>query len=76
MTVDVIYLGLAQAFYAAEQGDTAGVGRPSQAGWQWQDQPRLAKDIRAALAVERKDSPPQLISLPIQLSDASKSQSK
>lgn len=78
MTVDVIYLGLAQAFYAAEQGDTAGVGRPSPigTGWQWQEQPKLAKDIRAAIAVERKDSPPQLISLPIQISNASNTQSK
>ena len=76
MTVDVIYLGLAQAFYTTEQGDTAGVGRPSQTGWQWQEQPKLAKDIRSALAVERKDSPPQLISLPIQLSDASTTPSK
>ena len=76
MTVDVLYLGLAQAFYVAEQGDTAGVGRPSQTGWQWQAQPQLAKDIRAALAVKRKVSPPQLISLPIQISKASKTQSK
>ena len=76
MTVDVIYLGLAQAFYAAEQGDTAGVGRPSKTGWQWQEQPKLAKDIRATLAVESKERPPQLISLPIQISNASKTQSK
>lgn len=72
MTVDVIYLGLAQAFYASEQGDTAGVGTPGKNGWQWQAKPEFAKDIRKALAVYRKDNPPQLIQLPIQVSDVSK----
>lgn len=73
LSVDVIYLGLARAFYAAGQGSAAGVGRPGKQGWQWQERPDLAEDIRKALAVERKDSPPQLIQLPIQLSDETSS---
>lgn len=76
MTVDVIYLGLAQAFYAAGQGDTAGVGRPGKKGWVWQEKPEIAKEIRMALAVESKDSPPQLIQLPIQLSTQSSDETK
>jgi hypothetical protein len=71
MTVDVIYLGLARAYYASDAGHTAGVGKPGKEGWQWQEQADLAKEIRRAIAVYRKDSPPQLIQLPISLSDES-----
>ncbi|NWK54849.1 DUF3450 family protein [Verrucomicrobiaceae bacterium N1E253] len=76
MTVDVLYLGLARAFYAAEQGDTAGLGTPGKDGWQWQDQPALADSVRKAFAVYRKDSPPQLVELPIQLSKDSNANNK
>jgi len=48
MTVDVIYLGLARAFYASSAGDTAGVGVPGKTGWAWEAKPDLADDIRKA----------------------------
>lgn len=69
MTVDVIYLGLARAYYASDAGDTAGVGTPGKNAWQWQEQPKLASEIRKTIAVYRKDTPPQLLQLPISLSD-------
>jgi len=71
MTVDVIYLGLARAYYAAESGDTAGIGTPGKDGWQWQEKPELATDIRQTLAIYRKENQPQLIKLPISLTDES-----
>jgi len=71
MTVDVIYLGLARAYYAAESGDTAGIGTPGKDGWQWQEKPELADDVRQTLAIYQKESQPQLIKLPISLSDES-----
>lgn len=67
--VDVVYLGLARAYYASESGDTAGIGIPGKDGWQWQPKPELAKDVRRTIAVYRKESQPQLIKLPISLTD-------
>jgi hypothetical protein len=71
MTVDVVYLGLARAYYASGSGDTAGVGVPSKDGWVWQSRPELASDIRQAIAVYRKDRQPQLIRLPVSVNDES-----
>ncbi len=67
MTVDVLYLGLARAFYASSVGDTAGIGLPGKDGWTWQNKPDLANDVRKAISVYRKDSQPQLIELPVSL---------
>ena len=67
MTVSVIYLGLARAYFAASAGDSSGVGTPAKDGWQWQDRPELADDIRRAMAVYKKDQQPQLIQLPVEL---------
>ena len=71
MTVDVVYLGLARAFYTSGSGDTAGVGTPARDGWKWQSTPEIADEIRKAIAVYHKESPPQLLKLPISLSDES-----
>ncbi|MBK1830492.1 DUF3450 family protein [Verrucomicrobiaceae bacterium R5-34] len=73
MTVDVLYLGLARAYFATTSGETAGIGQPGKEGWVWQDQADLADDIRQAIAVYRKDKQPQLIKLPVGVSaEASK----
>ena len=71
MTVDVVYLGLARAFYTSGAGDTAGIGTPTSNGWQWQEKPDLADEIRKTIAVHQKDSSPQLLKLPISISDES-----
>ena len=65
VSVDVLYLGLARAYYAAQSGDTAGVGMPSKEGWKWQSQSDAAENIRQAIAVYRKDEQPQLLKLPV-----------
>ncbi len=67
MTVGVVYLGLARAYFAASAGASAGVGSPVKDGWQWVDRPELAGDIRKAIAVYKKDQQPQLIQLPVKL---------
>ena len=72
MSVDVIYLGLAQAYYVAREGEIAGVGKPTTRGWKWTARPELADDIRNALAVYHKDRQPQLIQLPVKISTLSK----
>lgn len=65
ISVDVIYLGLARAFYTARSGDVAGVGMPQKDAWSWQARPDIADNIRRVIAVYRKDQQPQLLRLPI-----------
>ncbi len=40
--VRTLYWGLGQAIYVDSKGETAGVARPSQSGWQFEDDPKLA----------------------------------
>lgn len=65
MIVNVLYLGLARAYFATTSGDTAGIGTPGKGRWQWKDKPGLADDVRRAIAVYQKDKQPQLIQLPV-----------
>jgi len=65
MTVNVLYLGLARAYFATTSGDTSGIGTPAKDGWKWKDQPELADDIRRAISVYQKDKQPQLVELPV-----------
>ena len=39
--VRTLYWGLGQAIYVDSQGETAGVGRPSEEGWRFEDDPAL-----------------------------------
>ena len=67
MSVRVLYLGLARAYFAANTGDVAGIGIPGKDGWQWEDRSDIAGDVRGAIAVYQKDKQPQLIELPVSL---------
>lgn len=62
--VDVLYLGLAQAWYVDRTGKHAGSGRPDATGWQWTDEPALAGRVRDAIAIQRKLAPPAFVGLP------------
>ena len=72
ISVDVLYLGLARAYYAARSGDSAGVGKPQKEGWEWEPNPSIADDVRQAIAVYRKDKQPQILQLPVAVEKFSK----
>ncbi len=77
--VQVMYLGLARAYYAAASGDIAGIGIPQASNqpsnqsdlatnhWRWESRPELASRIRQAIAIYNKDKQPQLIQLPVSI---------
>ena len=67
ITVNVIYLGLCRAYYAADSGETAGTGSPAGEGWSWSQVPGIAQDVRSMIAVYQKAAQPQIIELPVQL---------
>jgi len=65
--VQTLYLGLAQAYFVNDTGTIAGHGWPSADGWQWTEQPELARAISRAVAVYSADRPAEFISLPVQM---------
>ncbi len=62
--VQVIYVGLAQAYYLSPRGE-AGVGRPGEGGWTWQAAPDLAGGIYTALEIIQGKHPPDFVALPV-----------
>ena len=62
--VDVLYLGLARAWYVDRNGRHAGTGVPTDAGWEWTENPSVAAAVRDAIAVRRKETAPAIVPLP------------
>ncbi|MBN9693792.1 MAG: DUF3450 family protein [Verrucomicrobia bacterium] len=65
LSVDIIYLGLGQAFFVAPNSDFAGVGVPTPEGWKWTRKDDLADTVRRAVAMYRNQTPAEFLSLPI-----------
>lgn len=61
--VEVLYLGLARAYYVG--GNTAGIGTPGPNGWEWRADPALAAELRKGLAMLEKRRPPAELKLPM-----------
>jgi hypothetical protein len=64
--VEVLYLGLARAFYAGKS-TTAGIGTPSTTGWQWKSHPDLHSPVTTAFAILEKKNPPSMVDLPMKI---------
>ena len=64
--VEVLYLGLARAFYA-DRKDNAGIGQPSSDGWIWKSRPDIHDDLTTAFATLDKKLPPTMVSLPLEI---------
>jgi hypothetical protein len=64
--VQVLYLGLAQAYYI-DRGDKAGIGRPAAKGWKWESKPEIRGELAAAFDIMDKKRPPATVSLPLKL---------
>lgn len=64
--VQVIYLGLAQAYFLSPKGE-AGIGRPTEDGWKWEPAPGAARQIMLALEVIEGKHVPTFVPLPIKI---------
>lgn len=66
--VDVIYIGLATAFYADKEGNLGGIGVPAEGGWKWTERNDLAPVIRDAVLYYNGDiKPAMLVDLPVEI---------
>lgn len=68
--VDVIYLGLATAYYADKDGQYGGVGNPAEGEWEWSERNDLAPAIRDAVLYYNGDiKPALLVNLPVEIKE-------
>jgi TolA-binding protein len=66
--VDVIYLGLAIAYYADKDAEVGGIGVPAEGDWQWTERNDLAPAIRDAVLYYNGDIKPAImVDLPIEM---------
>ncbi|MDF7807263.1 DUF3450 family protein [Pontiellaceae bacterium B12219] len=68
--VDVLYLGLSQAWYLNRNGTHAGYAFPASKGWNWIPDPSSAPAIRAALQIAEKQVAPDFAALTLHPLDA------
>lgn len=66
--VEVLYLGLARAYYADRSGH-AGVGVPGKDGWEWTANPALSGELRNAFSQLDRKLPPKVVNLPVQIQE-------
>lgn len=65
--VDILYLGLTQAYYVDKKMQQAGIGVPTAEGWRWTEQLSLAQGIKEATDIYEGRNSPDLIQLPLTL---------
>lgn len=64
--VDVLYLGLARAFYA-DKKEGAGIAEPGADGWNWKAKPEIRADLLTAFGMLDKKRPPAMVRLPLEI---------
>ncbi len=64
--VDVLYIGLARAFYADRSG-VAGTGKPASDGWQWEGNPAINRQVLRAFEILDQKRPPTRVDLPLHI---------
>lgn len=63
--VKALYLGLGQAYYVTPNGLSAGIGRPSQEGWDWVAADEMAEEISRAIAIFQNEEKPAYVPLTV-----------
>ncbi len=64
--VNVLYLGLAQAYYVDRQGIRAGRGLPGDDGWKWEATDGLAPAIANMMRIYGNEVPADFVILPVE----------
>lgn len=63
--IEVLYMGLTQAWYVDQTGQYSGYGVPGSDGWVWTEAPALATAVRQAIAIQSRQATPAFVRLPI-----------
>ncbi len=68
--VEVLYLGMTQAWFVDATGRFAGSGIPGADAWIWNADPGIAATVRKAIDVQKRAVTPDFVGLPIQNGNA------
>lgn len=63
--VDVMYLGMKQAWYVDRTNKIAGIGIPGKEGWVWRPDASIAGKVRNAIDIYSKKEAPAFVKLPL-----------
>jgi len=65
--VTALYVGLGQAYYTGANGSVAGVGRPSEEGWNWIPANDQADKVADAVAILKNEMVAGFVPLPVKV---------
>ena len=65
--VTVVYLGIAQAYYAGSGGKIAGFGSAGPEGWTWTVANDMAPQVSKLVAILKNESPAEFVPLPLKI---------
>ena len=65
--VDILYIGLAEAFYVDRNTEFAGWGEITPEGWDWQENNEMATEVRQAVEIYESRIAPDLVELPLKI---------
>lgn len=65
--VDVLYFGLAGAFFKDREGAYVGIGFPSSEGWQWEEVPESGDEISKLFSVYAGEMQAEFVKLPVKI---------
>lgn len=63
--VEVLYLGLTQAWYVDTSGKHSGHGVPGEEGWIWTEDHAIAGQVRSAIEIQARRATPAFVELPL-----------
>jgi hypothetical protein len=63
--VEVLYLGMTQAWYVDAAGQQSGHGVPGEQGWIWTEDPTIASRVRSAIEIQARRATPAFVELPL-----------
>ena len=67
---NVLYFGLAVAYFVDDTGKIGGVGIPAKGGWKWNLDERIAPIVQDAVRIRENEKLAEFLSLPFQLRDS------
>ncbi|MBL9155933.1 MAG: DUF3450 family protein [Verrucomicrobiales bacterium] len=74
--VEVLYLGLTQAWYVDASGQHSGHGVPGETGWIWTQDKSIASQVRSAIEIQTRRATPAFVELPLTNAPSAKEEVK
>lgn len=65
--VTALYIGIGHGYYASSNGNVAGIGVPTENGWQWKQANESAAAISDAIAILKNEKVAEFVKLPVEI---------